>query len=105
MLNCIRNILLKEQVFTLSQLNRLSPAAWKRLPLFGHAKLKRPSILQLYDSVCDVRSTALTYLQRLVFLALGTQRSLSMPYYHSFHFFASLFITILLMCLFFASIC
>jgi len=61
MSNSIRNILLKEQVFTLSQLNRLSPAAWKRLLLFGHAKLKRPYILQLYGAVCDFLSTALTY--------------------------------------------
>ena len=38
--NSIRNILLKEQVFTLPQLNRLSQAAWKRMLLFGHAKLK-----------------------------------------------------------------
>jgi len=86
MSNSIRNILLKEQVFTLSQLNRLSPAAWKRLLLFGHAKLKRPYILQLFGAVSDFLSTALTYLQRLMFLALGAQRSLSMPCYRSFHF-------------------
>jgi len=49
-------------VFTLSQLNRLSQAAWKRMLVFGLAKLKRPSILQLYDAVCDFLSTALTYL-------------------------------------------
>ena len=98
--NSIRNIILKEQVFTLSQLNRLSPASWKRLLLFGHVKLKRPYTLQLNDAVCDFLSTALTYLLRLVFLALGSQRSLSMPFYHSFHFFASLFITALLLYLF-----
>ena len=43
MLNSIRNVLLKEQVFSLSQLNRLSQAAWKRILLFGHAELNRPS--------------------------------------------------------------
>ena len=89
MSNSIINIHLKEQVFTLSQLNKLSPAAWKRLLLFGHAKLKRPSNLQLYDAVSDFLSAALTYLQRLLFLALGAQRSLSMPYCHSFQFCAS----------------
>jgi len=62
MFNSIRNILLKEQVFSLSQLNGLSQAAWKRILLFGHVKLKRPSILQLYDAVCDFLSTALAYL-------------------------------------------
>jgi len=62
MFNSIRNILLKEQVFSLSQLNRLIQAAWKRILLFGHAELNRPSILQLYDTVCDFLSTALTYL-------------------------------------------
>ena len=43
MLNSIRNIPLKEQVFTLSQLNALSQATWNRILLFGHVKLKRPS--------------------------------------------------------------
>ena len=62
MLNSIINMLLKEQVFTLSQLNGLSQAAWKHILLFGHVKLKRPSILQLYDAVCDFLSIALTYL-------------------------------------------
>jgi len=62
MLNSIRNILLKEQVFTLSQLNGLSQAAWKCILLFGHAKLNRTSILQLYDAVCDFLSKTLTYL-------------------------------------------
>jgi len=62
LLNSIRNILLKEQVFTLSQRNRLSPAAWKRMLLCGHSKQKLPSILQLYDAVCDFLSTALTNL-------------------------------------------
>ena len=62
MLNSLRNIILKEQVFSLSQLNRLSQAAWKRILLFGHAELNRPSILQLYDAACDFLATALTYL-------------------------------------------
>jgi len=61
-LNSIRNILLKEQVFTLYQLNRLGQAAWKCMILFGHAEQNRPSILQLYDAVCDFLSTALTHL-------------------------------------------
>jgi len=60
-LHSIRNILLKEQVFSLSQLNRLSQAAWKRILLFGQAELNCPSIMQLYDAVCNFLSTALTY--------------------------------------------
>jgi len=62
MLNSIRNILLKEQVFTSSQLNGLIRVAWKRILLFGHIELKHPSILQLYDAVCDFLSIALAYL-------------------------------------------
>jgi len=53
MLNSIRNILLKEQMFTLSQLNGLSQATWNRIFLFGYVNLKRPSFLQLYDAVCN----------------------------------------------------
>jgi len=53
MLNSIGNILLKEQMFTLSQLNGLSQATWNRIFLFGHVKLKRPSSLQLFDAVCN----------------------------------------------------
>jgi len=49
MLNSIRNTLLEEHVFTLSQPNGLSEATWKRILLFGHVKLKRPFTLQLYD--------------------------------------------------------
>jgi len=74
-------------VFSLSQLNRLSQAAWKRILLFGHAELKRPFILQLFLAVCDFLSTDLTYLQRIVFLALGPQRSLSVLYYRSLLFY------------------
>jgi len=62
MLNSLRNILLKEQVFTLSPLNGLSQVAWNNIPLFGQVKLKRPSILQIYDAVCDFLSAALAYL-------------------------------------------
>jgi len=57
MLNSIRNIILKEQVFTLSQLNGLSQATWNRILLFGHDKLKRS--LHLYNAVCNFLSTAL----------------------------------------------
>jgi len=48
MINSITDILLKEQVFTLSQLNTISQATWHRFLLVGHVKLKRPSSLQLY---------------------------------------------------------
>jgi len=36
----ITDILLKEQVFTLSQLNPLSQATWNRILLSGHVKLQ-----------------------------------------------------------------
>jgi len=41
--NSIRNILLKEQVFTSPQLNRLSPVAWKIILLFGPQPTVNPS--------------------------------------------------------------
>ena len=59
MLNSIRNILLKEQVFTLSHLNALSQAAWNHILLFGHDERKRPFSLHLYDVFCNFHSTAL----------------------------------------------
>jgi len=59
MLNSIRNILLKEQVFTLSQLNALSQTTWNRILLFGLVKLKRSSSLQACDVICNFLSTAL----------------------------------------------
>jgi len=60
MLNSIINILLKEQVFTLSQLNELIQATWNRILSFRHVKLKRLSSLQLYDAVCYFLLTALS---------------------------------------------
>jgi len=59
MLNSIRNILLKEQVFRLSQLNGLSQVTWNHMLLFAHVKLKCLSSLQLYDAVRNFLSTAL----------------------------------------------
>jgi len=53
MLNSIRKILLKVQVFTLSQLNGSCQATWNRILLLGHVKLKHRSTLQLHDAVCN----------------------------------------------------
>ena len=103
MLNSIRNILLKEQVFTLSQLNILNQAAWKRMLLLGHAKLKRPSIFQLYDAVCDFQQLW-RICNESCFLRLGAQRSLSMLYYHSFLFCVFIYYCFISVS-FFASIC
>ena len=96
MLNSIRNILLKEQVFTLSQQNILSQAAWKLMLLFGHAKLKRPSILQLYNLSLSFNSFEV-YVTPRVSCAGGS--TLFVNSVLSF-FFAPLFIIVLLMHLF-----
>jgi len=73
MLNSIKKILLKVQVFTLSQLNGSCQATWNRILLLGHVKLKHRSTLQLHDAVCNFLSTALAYLQRFIFPAMGAQ--------------------------------
>jgi len=94
MLNSIRNILLKEQVFTLSQLKKTDSVKLHGSVFSYLATLNSNALpfLQLYDAVCDF----LQQLWRICNDSLRAQHSLLMMYYH-FFFFASLFITVLLL--------